>query len=240
MASIVRRSGSSRKLTYFATSVALGGAIAVSGFIVGTANSDIEAAASGRDAPPAVVATIAIGPAAPVRRGSTQFTQQFPAELLIAPQSVTAMVAPPTSGPAAPVPAKPEVTASVPASVAAPVPLPRRRAVPDARTEQPHPETPSAQVARIKTALKLTPEQERYWPPVEAALRDIMGQMDREIGRSADPGRRAAQPPQVNSARVQRLTSAAMPLLMTFDEAQKREVRRIARNLGMDNVASAI
>jgi hypothetical protein len=226
--------GFSRRITYLATSVALGAAIAVSGFIVGIANSDTEAAASGPDVTqPVTVATIAVGPAASARRESARFSQQFPAELLIAPQSVTAMLAPARTSPEAP--PKPEVTGSISAPMAAPVPLPRRRAPRETRADQPpQAERPGAQIARIKTALRLTREQERYWPPVEAALRDIVAQMPH------DTGRRAASPPPVDQDRVQRLTSAAMPLIMTFDEAQKREVRRIARNMGLENVASAI
>jgi hypothetical protein len=228
--------GFSRRITYLATSVALGAAIAVSGFIVGIANSDTEAAASGPDVTqPVTVATIAMGPAASARRESARLSQQFPAELLIAPQSVTAMVAPPRTAPEAIAPPKPEETGSIAAPLAAPVPLPRRRAPQETRADQPpKAETPGAQVARIKTALRLTREQERYWPPVEAALRDIVAQMPH------DTGRRAASPPPVDQGRVERLTSAAMPLIMTFDEAQKREVRRIARNMGLENVASAI
>jgi hypothetical protein len=44
----------------------------------------------------------------------------------------------------------------------------------------------------------------------------------------------------VNSPEVQRLIWAAMPLLMRLREDQKREVRALARVIGMESVASQI
>ena len=44
----------------------------------------------------------------------------------------------------------------------------------------------------------------------------------------------------INSPEVQRLTWAAMPLLMQLREDQKHEVRKFARTIGLDQVASQI
>ena len=44
----------------------------------------------------------------------------------------------------------------------------------------------------------------------------------------------------VNSAEVQSLVWAAMPLLMRLREDQKKEVRQLARVLGLESVASQI
>ena len=33
-----------------------------------------------------------------------------------------------------------------------------------------------SQIAQVKSMLRLTPAQERYWPPVEAALRNLARQ----------------------------------------------------------------
>ena len=44
----------------------------------------------------------------------------------------------------------------------------------------------------------------------------------------------------VNSAEVQQLISAAVPLIMRLSEEQKREVRALARIIGLETVASRI
>ena len=56
--------------------------------------------------------------------------------------------------------------------------------------------------------------------------------------RKTDP----RSPPQidVNSPEVQELISAAVPLIMRLSEEQKREVRQLARIIGLDTVASRI
>ncbi len=43
-----------------------------------------------------------------------------------------------------------------------------------------------------------------------------------------------------NSAEVQQLKSAALPLLFQLREDQKEEVRKLARIIGLEKVASAI
>ena len=94
------------------------------------------------------------------------------------------------------------------------------------------------QIPGFKGRLRLTHAQEEYWPAVEAALRGVIRHQTREARRR---GARAGAPPiDVNSAEVQQLISAAMPLLMTLREDQKREVRQLARVIGLESVASAI
>jgi hypothetical protein len=89
-----------------------------------------------------------------------------------------------------------------------------------------------AQIASIKARLRLTADQERYWPAVEAALRNITYKKD-----GPQKGRLATVDP--NSPAVQQLKAAAMPLLMSFTEEQKNEVRQLARLMGLDQVAQA-
>jgi len=95
----------------------------------------------------------------------------------------------------------------------------------------------AAQLASIKTRLKLTPNQEEYWPPVESALRDIGWKAAHE-GRT---GSRASQVATIdpNSDEVQRLKSAAFPLIMSMNEDQKREVRMLAQVMGLQQVAAS-
>jgi hypothetical protein len=90
-----------------------------------------------------------------------------------------------------------------------------------------------AQLARIKRRLYLTADQERMWPAVAVALRNIgreqkRGARWRGEGGGIDP----------NSEAVQDLKSAAIPLLMSFSDAQKDEVRHLARNMGLKQLAS--
>jgi hypothetical protein len=91
-----------------------------------------------------------------------------------------------------------------------------------------------AQIANIKTALNLSPDQERHWLPVEAELRDIA----RQLAAQKASGRKPTLALGANEA--QRLYWAAGPLIMSLREDQKREVRRLARAMGLEQVASLI
>jgi hypothetical protein len=96
-----------------------------------------------------------------------------------------------------------------------------------------------AQIASIKERLHLTADQEEMWPAVEAALRNLAYTRAREARRKSEPAVSAqivsADP---NSAEVQGLKSAAIPLLMSFNSEQKDEVRNIAHVMGLDQLAS--
>jgi hypothetical protein len=93
------------------------------------------------------------------------------------------------------------------------------------------------QIAGIKERLKLSPDQESYWPGVEKALRAIARKM--HSTKQADPA--SGTPPiDPESEEVQQLKSAAMPLLFQLREDQKREVRALARIIGLERVASMI
>jgi hypothetical protein len=94
-----------------------------------------------------------------------------------------------------------------------------------------------AQIAGIKERLKLSSSQEPYWPAVESALRVVARKIHET--RRADPHATGAliDP---DSAEVQQLKSAAMPLLFQLREDQKREVRTLARLIGLEQVASQI
>jgi hypothetical protein len=111
----------------------------------------------------------------------------------------------------------------------------------------PHPVAPpsasnavlnAAQIASIKERLKLTSYQSQLWPPVESALRDISYQ-----GRADASGRKLVANAKggtidPNSVPVQRLKSAAFPLIMSLSEDQKQEVRTMVRLMGLENLAS--
>jgi hypothetical protein len=92
-----------------------------------------------------------------------------------------------------------------------------------------------AQIAALKGRLQLTPMQEEFWPAVEVTLRDV-------VRAHARNGRNARNAPKidVNSAEVQQLIAAATPLIMRLSEEQKREVRQLARVMGLESVAQRI
>ncbi len=93
-----------------------------------------------------------------------------------------------------------------------------------------------AQIASIKDRLQLTPDQERMWPSVEAALRSIAYAKARDANQRDAAAAVASLDP--DSAEVQDLKSAAIPLLMSFNDEQKNEVRSLAHVMGLDRLAS--
>jgi hypothetical protein len=93
-----------------------------------------------------------------------------------------------------------------------------------------------AQIAGIKERLQLSSSQEYYWPAVESALRAVARRL--HATRQADPNGAVHIDP--DSEEVQQLKSAAMPLLFQLREDQKREVRQLARLIGLEKVAAMI
>jgi hypothetical protein len=95
----------------------------------------------------------------------------------------------------------------------------------------------NAQIASIRERLKLTSYQTQLWPPVESALRDItwQGRGDASHKTAANPRGATIDP---NSVPVQRLKSAAFPLIMSLNDDQKQEVRTMVRLMGLENLAS--
>lgn len=88
-----------------------------------------------------------------------------------------------------------------------------------------------ARLAALKTALKLTPAQEKNWPAVEQALRDISKarsarrQARESAGQQTDPIERLHGRADALTARAEalrRLADAEKPLYQSLDEAQKR------------------
>jgi hypothetical protein len=57
------------------------------------------------------------------------------------------------------------------------------------------------------------------------------------MNKGASHGKLAAIDP--NSAEVQQLKSAAVPLIMSFNDEQKNEVRQLAYVMGLEKLAQA-
>jgi hypothetical protein len=98
-----------------------------------------------------------------------------------------------------------------------------------------------ARIAAVKAGLKLTPDQEKLWPPVEAAVRDFAKlRIDRANARMnarRDDSQDAQKPDDpvarlrdradtmaATSAAMKRIADAADPLYKTLDDGQKRRL----------------
>jgi hypothetical protein len=95
-----------------------------------------------------------------------------------------------------------------------------------------------AQIASIKGRLHLTPDQERMWPSVESALRSIAYAKARDANQRGASAATAVASLDPDSAEVQDLKSAAFPLILSFSDEQKNEVRSLAHVMGLDRLAS--
>ncbi len=92
-----------------------------------------------------------------------------------------------------------------------------------------------AQIASIKERLHLSPDQEQMWPAVEVALRNIAYTRAQQA-RSRSAG--IVQTGDIDPESVESLKSAAVPLIMSFDDDQKQQVRDLAHVMGLDQLAS--
>ena len=121
--------------------------------------------------------------------------------------------------------------------VAEPAAMPKPKLVSKPPPQKSYALLSDAQIAGIKDRLKLSSSQESYWPAVENALRAVARKI--HTTRQADPNATGA-PIDPEAEEVQQLKSAAMPLLFQLREDQKREVRMLARLIGLEKVAAQI
>jgi LTXXQ motif family protein len=95
----------------------------------------------------------------------------------------------------------------------------------------------NARVAALHSGLGLTPEQEKLWPVLEQAYRDLDATRgNRAFGRraeqTADPVQRAQRRADRLAARsvaLRRYADVLAPLYQSFDEAQKRRFDILSR-----------
>lgn len=100
--------------------------------------------------------------------------------------------------------------------------------------------TASIDVARIHNVLRLTPEQERYWRPVEAALRALASHQERvESDGFVHRVSRQVVSVVLNSAAVERLVVAARPLIARLSDEQKQAAGQMAQEMGLGPVVMA-
>lgn len=149
-----------------------------------------------------------------------------------APIAARKMAAPPPL----PVPAKAEASGPSPAATAV---GPNKAVAPPKPKETSVLATMHAQIAQMKAALKLTRDQEAYWPPVEALLHDIARQQAKLRPGVVHPGANGKPVKMIiHDADMQRLTSVAFPLLMTLREDQRRDALRLAQAMGFETVGA--
>jgi hypothetical protein len=89
-----------------------------------------------------------------------------------------------------------------------------------------------AQIPRIKAALRLSPDQEHHWRAVEGELR--------ELARQIEAQNAGGKPVKLSADTAQRLYWTAGPLIMSLREDQKHEARRLAKLMGLDQVAALL
>jgi hypothetical protein len=130
----------------------------------------------------------------------------------------------------APEPKKPQAVAAI---AAAPE-KPKRPAAPPPETSN---MLDDGAIAGLKTRLRLTEDQLGYWPAVEEALREVARTQLRHSKKQMQSGKVNID---VNSPEVQRLVWAATPLIMRLRADQKNEVRKLARIMGLEQVAQQI
>ena len=105
-----------------------------------------------------------------------------------------------------------------------------------------------AKIAAVHAGLKLSADQEKLWPPVESAVRDLVKiRMDRAKAREAqaaaangnDPAarpdpvtrlRNRADRMAVNASALKKIADAADPLYKTLDDGQKRRLAMLTHH----------
>jgi hypothetical protein len=102
-------------------------------------------------------------------------------------------------------------------------------------------EMADARINRFKTMLRLTVEQERHWPAVEAALRDIIRRHESEEPQSGGVLQRVSERAAsavLSAGAIKRLVAAAQPLIKSLNQEQRRDALQLARNMGFGDVAA--
>ena len=103
-----------------------------------------------------------------------------------------------------------------------------------------------ARIAAVHAGLKLNPDQEKLWPPVEAAVRDFAKmRIDRANARMNAPRDEDEQKPEdpvarlreradrmaATSTALKKIADAADPLYKTLDEGQKRRLAILTHHM---------
>jgi hypothetical protein len=88
-------------------------------------------------------------------------------------------------------------------------------------------------IARLKSALKLTPEQEVHWHPVEASLNAYARHQYRLASADSSFSTRGMMEYALTSIMLQRVKAAAQPLIRLLSEEQKRAGMAVLQSVGV-------
>src|ERR1700716_3685946 len=103
-----------------------------------------------------------------------------------------------------------------------------------------------ARIAAVHAGLKLTPDQEKLWPPVETAVKEFAKlRIDRANARMNPPKDDASQKPDdpvarlreradtmaTSAAAMKKIADAADPLYKTLDDGQKRRLAILTHHM---------
>jgi hypothetical protein len=110
----------------------------------------------------------------------------------------------------------------------------------EAATTKPHIDIP-----RIKSVLKLTPQQQAYWPPVEAALRTLAHHQVAEQPAAGNEGffqrvSNRVYAYALDAATLARVGAAVRPLVKVLDDRQKSDAVVLCQEMGLGQVLAAL
>jgi hypothetical protein len=100
----------------------------------------------------------------------------------------------------------------------------------------------SINIARIKSALHLRPDQERYWPAVEAALHTVAKRQQTRTEQTGFVRRISSRVVSIvlDNAAIARLAASARPLIAALDQEQMQAASGLANEMGLGPVVAAL
>ena len=100
----------------------------------------------------------------------------------------------------------------------------------------------SIDIERVKSALKLTPEQMHHWAPVEAALRDLARHQAQHYETEGFVKRVSHRAVSVvlTARAIERLAVAARPLVRMLSDEQKQVAMGLAQEMGLGPVMAQL
>ena len=100
----------------------------------------------------------------------------------------------------------------------------------------------SVNIGRIKSALHLRPDQERYWPAVESALQSIAKRQQASNEQAGIVRRISNRVVSIvlDNAAVARVAAAARPLIAVLDQQQMQAASGLANEMGLGPVVAAL
>jgi len=100
----------------------------------------------------------------------------------------------------------------------------------------------SINIGRIKSALRLRPDQERYWPAGEAAMQSVAKRQQASTEHQGIVRRISNRVVSIvlDNAAIARVASAARPLIAVLDQEQMQAASGLANEMGLGPVVAAL